>query len=48
MKLNIEKTKTMVTGKSEEKLIIELDKKYLEQIKSCKYMAVVINSKGNL
>lgn len=48
MKINIQKTKTMVIGNSEEKHSIELDGKYLEQVKSYKYLAVVINSKGNL
>ena len=48
MKINIQKTKTMVIGNSEEKHSIELDGKYLEQVKSYKYLGVVINRKGNL
>ena len=48
MKINTQKTKTMVTGNSEEKHSIELDGKYLEQVKRYKYLGVVINSIGNL
>lgn len=48
MKINIQKTKTMVIGNLEEKHSIEIDGKYLEQVKCYKYLGVVINSKGNL
>lgn len=47
LKINEEKTKIMVSGKSDRKVNIELNGKAIEQVDNFKYLGVRLDSKGN-
>lgn len=48
MGINKKKTKTMVVGNKEVKHRIKVEGNELEQVKSYKYLGVIINSEGNI